>query len=155
MQGPAIVRRLPRLIRVAAAAAATVTVLGAAQCADVTGQSSVAGEYTLSTVNGSALPFIIPGTGSDSVVVSAGTLSLLASGQYLVTGSGTLNGGQQEPLLGDGGSYTMSGSEITFQSADDPAVQYVAVRSDNALTVTVPGAIMGSTETSFTLLFQK
>ena len=114
---------LARNVTRAAAVAAGFVLLAALNCVEdkVTEVVGAAGTYTLQTVNGSAVPFTVPGS-NPAIVVQSGTISLggQSSGPYTVRVAGT-RGGTAQDLLGDGGQFSAAGSSITFTSSVLPA----------------------------------
>jgi hypothetical protein len=142
-----------RYARVAMAVAA-VAFLGACGSDNngSTGPSDVTGAYNLSTVNSSALPYTVPDV-DGSEVIQAGQVVLNTDNTYTVQGTGTFNESDSE-LVNDHGSYTRSGSHITFSSAVF-SQSYTATVTSTSMTVTVPGAVFQSSDTSFSLVFNK
>jgi hypothetical protein len=111
------------------------------------------GRYTLATVNGNPLPFTLTGTARGTIIIQSATMDLSAatsasSGKpvYLAGVSGTANG-QAQQLVGDNGTYTLTGTSVTFTSSILPTVQYAGVISGNTLTLTVPGLLFGTSGT--------
>lgn len=111
------------------------------------------GSYSLRTVNGQPLPFTLTGTAGGTVVVQAGSMNLSAatstsSGKpvYLAAVSGTVSG-QARQILTDNGTYTLTGTAVTFSSSLVPTVQYAGVMSGNTLTLTLPGLLFQTSGT--------
>ena len=111
------------------------------------------GHYTLLTVNGQNLPFTLTGTARGTVVIQSASIDLsgatsASSGKpvYLAGVSGTASG-QAQQLLADNGTYTLTGTSVTFTSAIVPTVQYAGVINGNQLTLTLPGLLFGTTGT--------
>lgn len=85
---------------------------------------SVAGTYTLQTVNGAALPFVvfetagykIEVTGASYVLASAGTFSNSAS--FRETENGVVTTSTETVT----GQYTVSGSNVTFTDSDGDVI---------------------------------
>lgn len=120
---------------------------------DTTSPTNEFGHYTLLTVNGQNLPFTLTGTARGTVVIQSASIDLSAatsasSGKpvYLAGVSGTA-GGQAQQLLADNGTYTLTGTSVTFTSSIVPTVQYAGVINGNQLTVTLPGLLFGTTGT--------
>jgi len=148
----------PRFLRGAIAAAAVV--LLAACGSDSTGpkNANVAGTYTRSTVNGASLPYTVPNTGAAVEIVQAATITLTGDSAYTVNATGTVNG-SAGTLLTDAGHYSVAGSQVTFTSTAIPGAHYTAVASgtgaSTVLTTSIAGAIVNSTDLSFTLVLNK
>jgi hypothetical protein len=142
----------------AAMTAAAIAMLAACG-SDSTGPSTanVAGTYTLTAVNGSSLPYTVPHTGENTGIVQDATITLGADSTYLVTADGTLNG-FEGALFTDEGTYSVSGSQVTFTSAAILGEQYTAHvtgATTQTLTATIAGAVVGSSDISFALTFEK
>lgn len=129
---------LPRTLRLAAAA------ILLAACGDDTPSEptnqSVAGTWTLRTVNGSNLPYTLQQFGNDRIELLNETISVQASGTF--TQQGTLRfttGGlvTTEPYT-DGGTYTLNGSTATFTFNSDGSTGVAAI-GDDVLSVAYAG----------------
>jgi hypothetical protein len=147
-----------RAVRVAIAAAA-VALLGGC-VSDSTGPThgSVVGTYTLSAVDGASLPYTVPNTGDNVEIVQNGTITLSADSTYAASATGTENG-SASTLVTDAGTYSASGTQVTFTSTAIPGAHYTASvagsGTSQTLTATIAGAFVGSSDNSFTLLFNK
>jgi hypothetical protein len=139
---------------------AAVIALAAACGSDSTGPShaSVTGTYALTAVNGASLPYTVPNTGEDVEIVQDGTITLSADSTYAASANGTLNG-SGSTLVTDAGTYSVSGTQVTFTSTAIPGAHYTAnvagSGTSESLTATIAGAFVGSSDLSFTLLFEK
>jgi hypothetical protein len=138
----------------AAVAAAAVALLAACG-SDSTGPSNanVVGTYNLTTVNGATLPYTVPNTTGTEIVEQA-TATLSPDSTYSVHANGTVNGSSSS-IAADVGHYTVSGSQVTFTSTIISSAQYTASATSSTLTATIPGAFVGSSDISFTLVFTK
>ena len=147
-----------RVGRPVSALAFAVVVATLAACSSskstVTGPTSVVGSYSLATVNGNSLPFTVPNNPSHTIVVQSATVTLNSDHSYTLSGTGTSDGGDPQQVVADAGTYAFSGSTVTFTSTAHPTV-YAATVTTTTLTESVPGAIAGSTDTSFLLVFDK
>jgi hypothetical protein len=143
-----------RVAKVALAAAA-IAMFGACG-SDSTGPSNknVEGTYSLTTVDGSSLPFTIPNTGDNTEIVQSATLTLTGDSTYTASASGTENGDPTN-IITDAGHYSVSGSQVTFTSALIEGGNYTGTASGTTITVSIIGAFVGSTNGSFSLLFTK
>jgi hypothetical protein len=143
-----------RAARIAIAAAA-VALLGACG-SDSTGpkNSNVQGTYALTTVDGSSLPFTIPNTGANTEVVENATVTLTSDSTYTAVANGTANN-EPTTIITDQGHYSVSGSQVTFTSTVIQGGNYTGSVSGSTLTVTIIGAFVGSSNTSFSLAFTK
>ena len=127
---------------------------------ETTSPTNEFGHYTLVSVNGQAVPFTLTGTPRGTVVVQSGSMDLsgpttTSAGKsvYVATLSGTA-AGQSQQLVADAGTYTVSGTTITFTSALPVVGTYTGVMNGNALTVSVPGLALGIAGT-ITLVVQR
>jgi hypothetical protein len=143
-----------RAARIAIAAAA-IALLGACG-SDSTGpnNANVAGTYALSTVDGANLPYTVPNTGDNAEVVQSATITLTSDSTYTAVANGTENG-DPSVIITDAGNYSVSGSQVTFTSTIIQGGNYTGTVSGSTLTVTIIGAFVGSTNTSFSLAFTK
>jgi len=138
-----------------AIAAATVAMLAACG-SDSTGprNTNVSGTYALTTVDGSSLPFTIPNTGDNTEIVNNATVTLNSDSSYTAVANGTENG-EDATIITDTGHYSVSGSQVTFTSSVIQGGNYTGSVSGSTLTVTIIGAFVGSSNTSFSLAFTK
>lgn len=118
-----------------------------------TGPTDVTGSYNLSSVNSSSLPYTVPDV-DGTEIVQAGQVVLNSDNTYTVQGTGTFNGSDSQ-LVSDHGTYTHSGSHVTFTSEVIEGGTYTATVTSTTLTATVPGQALDSSDTSFSLLFNK
>jgi hypothetical protein len=142
----------PRLFRTAVAllVAASLAACGS----DSIAPRDVAGSYSLSTIDGSTLPYTVPNS-PPVAIISTGFVVLSADSTYTYQASGSLNGVGSGDVADDHGTYKVSGSSVTFTSIKYNGSRYTADASSTGLTSTVPGAIVNSDNLSFTLVFEK
>jgi hypothetical protein len=84
---------------------------------DSTGPNdSVAGTYSLRTVNGSNLPYIVVQIGADKVELTSDILTLSEAGSFteLTTFWTTTNGQVTTSTESDAGSFTLNGTAASF-----------------------------------------
>jgi hypothetical protein len=127
-----------RLLVLATALATTLTVAGCNSDSTAPG-ASLAGTYTLQTVNGLPLPVTVSRTGPYSKDVVAGQIVLDANGNY--TGVTTYSEYNNGTFIGQytdriTGYWTLSGSQLTLVDASGASGPYNATVSGNQLTVT-------------------
>jgi hypothetical protein len=144
-----------RVVRPAATLVAVVAILAACSIAkkSVTGPTNVAGTYSLVTVDGSALPYTVPNNPNHTVVIQSATVTLGSDQSYTI--GGTADGGSPEQVIADAGTYTFSGSTVTFTSSTYSGLIYAGRATTSTITETVPGAFAGSTNATFTLVLDK
>jgi len=108
--------------------------------------ASVAGTWTLQTVNGSPLPFTLASSPAKlellSYVVTVTSNGTWTSAQSIRT---TFNGQATTATTTDAGTYTLSGNAVAIQSSSSTTVLAGTV-SGNTLTLAQPG---------LTFVFQK
>ena len=88
-------------------------------------------------MNSSSLPYTVPDVDGDEVI-QAGQVVLNSDMTYTVQGTGTFNGSDSQ-LVSDHGTYTHSGSHVTFTSEVIEGASYTATVTSTTLTATVPG----------------
>jgi len=139
---------------ITALSAGAIVLLGACG-SDSTGPShaNVAGSYSLTSVDGSNLPFTVPNTQQEEIVQSA-SITLNSDSSYSATASGTVSG-ESSNIITDAGHYSVSGNQVTFTSSLIQGGVYTGTASGSSLTVTIAGIFVGSSNTSFSLLFTK
>jgi hypothetical protein len=80
--------------------------------------ASIAGTYSLRTINGQPLPYTYRTSGADTYQVVSGTITLAADGTWTETQTErqTIGGVVTSPSFSDNGTYAVTGSAITFTS---------------------------------------
>ncbi len=129
--------------RVLVLALSIVLGLTATACSDSTGPgASLAGAYTLQTINGAPLPVYINNSGNPSTEVVSERIVINADGSYSgVTRYRDTYLGQQ-PVLVDSpftGYWTLSGSEIVLTETDFPNDPTYGTISSNQMVLSVFG----------------
>ncbi len=81
---------------------------------------SIAGTYTLRTVNGSALPFTFYSDATTKVEVTDDAITINEGGTFTETGHTrtTTSGRVTTESIVDAGTYTRNGTAITFKGSD-------------------------------------
>ncbi len=104
-----------------------------------TQDGGITGTYALVMVNGSPMPAVVQEEPGYTEEVLEGSLTLLSDNTYLARfvfreteGGATIT---EEDI--EGGTYLVSGSQITFMDAEDPDDDVQGVISGNTITVTV------------------
>ena len=110
-----------------------------AGCGDPAGSDGFTGEYTLHTVNGTA----VPATLGPMSTIHAGSLELRRGSRFAFTIDSSV--GNEGPVPGrrvatEEGNYTSSGNSISllFEDADPNAVPVTGAVSGNTLTLAMP-----------------
>jgi len=114
---------------------------------DSTGpDNSVAGTYSLRTVNGSNLPFILVQIGADKVELTSDILTLTEAGSFteITTFRTTTNGQVTTSTESDAGSFTMNGTAASF-----------AFNSGTSGTGTISGGTITVALSGFSFVYRK
>ena len=130
-------------------AVATLAVLAAGCSSDKSTSpgNAAAGTYTLTTVNGQPLPFSLTSSTLNQVQIQSATITLTPSSTYQATVSGSINGSPTTTIISDAGTYSVSGSTLSFSSTSFLLLAYGGSFTNNALTVNIPGQALGATGT--------
>lgn len=104
------------------------------------GSANISGTYTLRTINGRSLPATVFQAGADRVEVLSGNVTLTDGGTYTTqnTVRTTFGGVASTESETDAGTYTRSGTALTFRSSDDGTTVSGTV-SNGAITVVFEG----------------
>jgi hypothetical protein len=108
---------------------------------DSTGpETSVAGTWTLQTVNGFDLPYVVAQSGGDKVEVTADVLTVADGGAFteLTTIRVTTGGVATTQSVPDAGTYTVNGTAVTFHFQSDGS-SGTGTLTGNTLTVATQG----------------
>jgi hypothetical protein len=122
---------------------ALVIVLSAACNNDgLTGSTTVNGKYTLRTINGSALPYTVAGTGANKTEVLGDTITLYEGFTYARSAHSrvTVNGQASEVTAAESGSYNIFGTSITLTPGNGGTGTLVLV-SGNTMTLSTSGFV--------------
>ncbi|MFI5228318.1 MAG: hypothetical protein ACHQWU_04570 [Gemmatimonadales bacterium] len=116
-------------------------VLAAQACGDMTSPQgrSVAGVYTLTTVNGVVPPLTLGATDSASVDLISGTVTFRDDGTFLDVINVRLTGSAAGSVATDSavtarGNYTRAGSTLTLDPTDGHSEYHMTVTDDLTLT---------------------
>ena len=103
-------------------------------------QQQITGTWSLSTVNGSALPFTIAQTGTNKVELVSDVFVVASTGSFTQTTTvrTTINGVVTTQSVADAGTYTVSGTAITLHFNSDGSTG-TASFSGNTFTTTDGG----------------
>lgn len=108
--------------------------------------ASIAGTWSLKTVNGAALPFVILASGTDKEEIVSDVFTLTANGAshgaftQLSTYRLTQNGQVTSQSIPDAGTYTLNGSAVTLQFTSDGS-SVTGSWSGNTITVGQSGVV--------------
>ena len=102
--------------------------------------SSVAGTWSLQTINGTALPYIVAQAGSDKVELTSDVLTVVGSGSFtqITQVRVTQNGQVSTQSIPDAGSYVLNGTAVTFTFNSDGSSGTGSL-SGNTLTIAEDG----------------
>jgi hypothetical protein len=109
---------------------------------DSTGPAaSVAGTYTLQSMNGFPLPYILFQAGADTYEVLDDAIVLNDGGTWTETGHDrtTISGTATTSTLEDGGTYTLQGTALTLTSSSSGFI--TGSLNGTTITLTGPGLV--------------
>ena len=103
--------------------------------------TSIAGTWDLTSVNGTALPFVINQTGTDKLELVGDVVTATATGTYTESFSfrETLNGVVTTTTEPDNGTYTINGNAITLNSSTNGSI--TGALSGNTFTLVDQGFV--------------
>ena len=109
-----------------------------------TGPNSVAGTYSLTTVNSSPLPFVFINDASGKFEILSDVYSVSDNGTYTnpTIVRSTVNGEVTTDTLMSDGTYTRSGSSITLTDSSDPTNKLSGTVTASALTINASGFVL-------------
>lgn len=83
---------------------------------------SLAGTYTMRTVNGSPLPFVVQ-SGTTKITITADVMTVADGGTWSETGAFTLtvNGSSTSQVISDGGTFVRAGATVSFLNGNQTA----------------------------------
>jgi hypothetical protein len=123
-------------------------VIGATACGDSSGlDDDVDGTYTLRTVNGSQLPFIVEEDGTSRAEIVSSTLIIHDNNTWSETTTVRLTQGTSITTFTDTftGTYTLNGNSVVLTDSEG-----------DSLTATFSGSdTLTSTEQGFTFVYRK
>lgn len=106
----------------------------------LTGSSTITGDYTLRTINGSPLPYTISGSGADRTEIVREVITLYQGGTYARSrDSRTTVGGQvTSESSAEAGSYTLLGTSITLVNGANGQATLAGINA-NTMTIVKAG----------------
>jgi hypothetical protein len=107
---------------------------------DIVGSSTVNGTYTLRTVNGSQLPYTLPGGGAVKTEILQDAITLFQGGTFSRVRASriTENGQVTNESETDTGSYSLFGTSITLNSTAT-GTPILATINGNTMTIVEAG----------------
>ena len=138
----------------ALAAGAPIAFASACGSDSPTAPKDVPGLYSLSAIDGLALPVTIPNPRNHLIVINSVTATLNSNDTYAVAGTGTEDG-NASTVLTDAGTFTQSGATIHFTSTSLNGATYDGTAKTDTVVMTLPGGFVDSDNTSFSLMFVK
>lgn len=99
-------------------------------------QSTAVGRWTLSTVNGAALPFTTSGSGANKTELISLTASVETGGKWsaAITSRTTTNGQQSTQSGTNAGTWSLTGTSLEFRSTNDGSVTTGSVNGNTLTT---------------------
>ena len=109
-----------------------------------TGPSSVAGTYSLTTVNSSPLPYVFINDASGKIEILSDVYTVSDNGTYTnpTIIRSTVNGTVTTDTLTSDGTYTRSGNSITLTDSADPTSKLSGTVTTGALTINTNGFVL-------------
>src|SRR5262245_42183221 len=106
-------------------------------------QEQIAGTWTLSTVNGAPLPFIIAQSGANKLELLSDVFVVASTGSFTQTSTvrSTISGVVSTQSVADAGTYTVNGTAITLHFNSDGSTG-TASWSGNTMTTTDAGVAL-------------
>lgn len=108
-------------------------------CGDPVGpESSFIGSYTLQTINGSALPYVVAQSGQNTVAVTADQIVVADGGSWseVITYRLVENGQTRNETVSDGGTWVRTGSTLSLYQTGATSTTYSGTIGPNRLTFT-------------------
>lgn len=103
--------------------------------------TSVVGNWTLSTVNGTALPYLLIGSGANKSELTSGSLTVSSTSYTITFGlRTTANGVVSTSSSADAGTVAITGTAITLRSTVD-GTTITGGASGNTLTLSESGGV--------------
>jgi hypothetical protein len=109
-----------------------------------TGPSSVAGTYSLTTVNSAPLPYVFLNDASGKIEITSDVYVISDNGTYTnpTIIRSTISGEVTTDTLTSNGTYTVSGNSITLTDASDPTSKLSGTVTTSGLTITAEGFVL-------------
>ena len=108
--------------------------------------------WTLQTVGGAPLPATVPNS-SPEIIISSGTATTTADGNYSFSFTGT-SGGTDGVVGTDQGHWTISSSTFLFRSSNGVA-DYIGALNDASIRVSLDGHIVHSSDETVDMVFSE
>ena len=108
--------------------------------------------WTLQTVGGAPLPATVPNS-SPEIIISSGTATTTADGNYSFSFTGT-SGGTDGVVGTDQGHWTISSSTFLFRSSKGVA-DYIGALNDASIRVSLDGHIVHSSDETVDMVFSE
>lgn len=104
----------------------------------------VVGSYSLRTVNGLALPFVVAEAAGDRLEVTSGALSVNADNSYVLTFNlrETVDGSVSNDTGTEEGTYRRTNNTLSFHPNDDSGDWSASYASGGTLTMTYDGVTL-------------
>ena len=112
------------------------------------------GTYALHSISDSLLPHVVPHPQFGNFRVDSGHMTLKSDMSYTYAAEGVLPG-PQPATAADTGTFTESGSTISFTSKFLNGMIFTATASDTSLSVVLIGALLASRDNTIPVVFLK
>ena len=99
--------------------------------------SDIAGTYTLQSIGGTALPYTFQPDATTTITLTSDVLTVGSDGTWSEAEdfTQTSNGQTTTGSVNDGGTFTLSGSSVTFVSQTIGGTAYTGTYTSNTLTL--------------------
>ena len=106
----------------------------------VTGSSTITGDYTLRTINGSPLPYTISGSGANRTEIVRDVITLYQGATYARSRDSrvTVNGQTTAESSAETGSYGLLGTSVTLVNGADGQTTLATINA-NTMTIVKAG----------------
>jgi hypothetical protein len=132
-------------MRVLAAALLAISVAACGDSADITVNqvNTVVGSWSLQSIGGATLPFLLDQLGDDKIELMEAALTTTANGAFVSTSveRTTIAGQATSRSFSEDGNYTTDGAAITFTFSSDGASVTGIIRGDS-LTFAESGSVV-------------
>ena len=95
--------------------------------------ASVEGTWTLRTIGGARLPYVLDQAGADKIELLDASIVATSNGRFTTTSTErtTIAGQATSRAYDDGGSYTLRGEDVTFTFSSDGLAVRGVIRGDS------------------------
>lgn len=105
--------------------------------------ATIAGTWSLQTINGTPLPFTVSQTANDKIEVVSDVVTATSTGTYteVIQYRETLNGQATVTSVPDAGTFTINGSAITLSSSQSGTITGTLSNNNDTFTAAESGFV--------------